>query len=184
MRKVIMILTAVVFLSAGFLSAQQDNSEQRSRIPKPPVYKALDADNDDFISKSELANAASALKSLDKNGDGQLTPDEMRPEGMKEPSGKEDYYDNPQKKGMNNGRTAEDLKKRGKRPRMPHPPLIEALDTDKDGKISKAEIENATASLKKLDRDKDGKLTHDEIRKHARPGDFRPTDQGRGKKGS
>ncbi|MFK7778237.1 MAG: EF-hand domain-containing protein [Gimesia sp.] len=42
-------------------------------------------------------------------------------------------------------------------------PVIAALDTNKDGEISKEEIENATASLKKLDKDKNGKLTRDEL---------------------
>ena len=31
-------------------------------------------------------------------------------------------------------------------------PVMAALDADKDGKISKSEIENATAALKKLDK--------------------------------
>lgn len=43
-------------------------------------------------------------------------------------------------------------------------PIIVALDANKDGEISKAEIENATAALQKLDKDKNGKLTEDELR--------------------
>ncbi len=42
-------------------------------------------------------------------------------------------------------------------------PLMEALDTDKDGQLSPEEIENAVASLKKLDKDNDGKLSQEEI---------------------
>jgi Ca2+-binding EF-hand superfamily protein len=178
MRKALTIILALLLISVTMLMAQRDDSEQRSHIPKPPVFKALDANNDDIISESELADAPSALKSLDKNADGQLTPDEMRPEGMKEPE-KPDYYDNAQKAQMNNGRTEEQKKMRGDRPRMPRPPLIEALDTDKDGKISSDEIKNATASLKKLDRDGNGKLTHDEISKHPRPEDNGRMNSGR-----
>jgi hypothetical protein len=43
---------------------------------------ALDADGDGIISAQEIANASAALKTLDKNNDGQLTPDEYRPKGM------------------------------------------------------------------------------------------------------
>lgn len=43
-------------------------------------------------------------------------------------------------------------------------PVLAALDADQDGKISKAEIENATAALKKLDKNNDGDLTQEEMR--------------------
>lgn len=49
---------------------------------------------------------------------------------------------------------------------FPLPPgfhLMTALDTDRDGKISSKEIENAVAALQKLDKDKDGKLSATEI---------------------
>jgi hypothetical protein len=48
--------------------------------PVPPVIKALDANGDKTVSADEIANASNALKTLDKNGDGQLTKEEMRPE--------------------------------------------------------------------------------------------------------
>ncbi|WP_339731419.1 hypothetical protein [uncultured Gimesia sp.] len=43
-------------------------------------------------------------------------------------------------------------------------PIIVVLDVNKDGEISKEEMDNATASLQKLDKDKNGKLTADELR--------------------
>jgi hypothetical protein len=45
--------------------------------PVPPLLAALDTDGDGMISAAELANAAASLAKLDKNGDGQLTPDEF-----------------------------------------------------------------------------------------------------------
>ncbi len=36
-----------------------------------------------MIDADEIANAPAALKALDKNGDGQLTADELRPPGGK-----------------------------------------------------------------------------------------------------
>jgi len=42
-------------------------------------------------------------------------------------------------------------------------PLMAALDADKDGTISAAEMESAEAALKELDKNKDGKLTRAEM---------------------
>jgi collagen type III alpha len=47
--------------------------------PVPPIIAALDANHDGIISADEINNASAALKTLDKNGDGQLTEDEYRP---------------------------------------------------------------------------------------------------------
>ena len=54
------------------------------RPPPPAIIAALDANHDGVIDAAEIANASAALMALDKNGDGQLTPDEFmgpRPEG-------------------------------------------------------------------------------------------------------
>lgn len=50
--------------------------------------------------------------------------------------------------------------------RPPHPPmpLIQALDSDRDHKISAEEIEGSAAVLKALDANGDGELTLDELR--------------------
>ena len=50
------------------------------RLPPPsPLMQALDVNHDGVIDADEIANAPAALKTLDKNGDGKLTPDELRP---------------------------------------------------------------------------------------------------------
>ena len=41
--------------------------------------EALDTNHDGVLSADEIANAATSLKQLDKNGDGRLTEDELRP---------------------------------------------------------------------------------------------------------
>lgn len=43
------------------------------------VVLALDANHDGDIQSMEIANAVSSLKRLDRNGDGELTPGELRP---------------------------------------------------------------------------------------------------------
>jgi len=47
--------------------------------PPPPIVAALDTNGDGVIDANEIANASANLKTLDKNGDGKLTPDEYRP---------------------------------------------------------------------------------------------------------
>jgi len=54
---------------------------------------------------------------------------------------------------------AGDAQGKGERPQgPPPPPLLEALDTDKDGTISADEIDKASAALAKLDKNNDGQL--------------------------
>ena len=66
------------------------------RPPPSPLMDALDANHDGIIDANEIANAPAALKKLDKNGDGKLTPDELRPQhrprggGQEGPPGPED----------------------------------------------------------------------------------------------
>ncbi len=48
--------------------------------------------------------------------------------------------------------------------RGPPSPLLDALDTNRDGELSAEEIENAPAALRKLDKNKDGRLSESELR--------------------
>ncbi|MFM8392334.1 MAG: hypothetical protein ACKOB4_00220, partial [Acidobacteriota bacterium] len=54
-----------------------------------PLMAALDADGDRVISAAEINNASVALKSLDKDGDGQLSGEEMRPSFGRPPGGED-----------------------------------------------------------------------------------------------
>jgi hypothetical protein len=56
----------------------------RMRIP---VMAALDTNNDGTIDEKEIEQASKSLKTLDKNSDGKLTPDELRPQRPERPSG-------------------------------------------------------------------------------------------------
>lgn len=47
------------------------------RPPPPAVILALDVNHDGVIDSNEIANASAELKTLDRNGDGKLTPDEF-----------------------------------------------------------------------------------------------------------
>jgi Ca2+-binding EF-hand superfamily protein len=122
------------------------------RPPPSPLVRALDANGDGIISADEIANAATALLTLDKNHDGQLTPDEFRPKmgpGMRPHQPPSDGGPEGQPQGTNNFH-------------RPLPPLIKALDANGDGIISADEIANAPAALLTLDKNHDGQLTPDE----------------------
>ena len=61
---------------------------RRHRPPPVAIIGALDANHDGVIDADEIANASEVLKKLDKNGDGQLTPDEfMGPPPFGHPGG-------------------------------------------------------------------------------------------------
>jgi hypothetical protein len=49
------------------------------RMPPSLLMQALDVNHDGVIDAEEISNAPAELRTLDKNGDGQLTPDELRP---------------------------------------------------------------------------------------------------------
>ena len=63
--------------------------------PPSPLMLALDANHDGVIDAAEIANAPAALKTLDKNGDGKLTPDELRPPRPPQNGGPESSSDKP-----------------------------------------------------------------------------------------
>ena len=86
---------AALGLSAWVITAQDAGSgpAQDQRPPRrmgpggpggprhrpPPIIGALDANHDGVIDATEIANASAALQTLDKNGDGKLTIDELMP---------------------------------------------------------------------------------------------------------
>ena len=56
-----------------------EGPRRRGGMRMDPVMAALDADQDGVLSADEIKNAGVALKKLDKNGDGKITEDEVRP---------------------------------------------------------------------------------------------------------
>ncbi len=145
MKKTTAIATALLALTAGTAFAQPADGGPggpppgRHHRPMLPLVRALDTNHDGIIDANEIANAPAALKTLDKNGDGQLTVDEYMP--------------------MRPGAT--NLPPASQRP--PLPLIVKALDANGDGIIDADEIANAPAALKTLDKNGDGQLTMDEI---------------------
>lgn len=169
MKNSSIILALTLALSAWTIHAQppgdspdQGNGSPPSDAPpngrhhRPPpdsvLVRALDTNGDGIIDAQEIANAPANLLKLDKNGDGQLTPDEYM----------------PHRPGATNGPPA------GANGRRPRPPLIAALDANGDGIIDAKEIANAPAALLTLDKNGDGQLTPNEWRPQRPAGDGPP----------
>jgi hypothetical protein len=132
---------------------------RRHRPPPLPIIAVLDTNHDGIIDANEIAQASESLKKLDKNGDGQLTPDEYMPPLPGTPGGPPALEGQPPSpdgtgpNGLGGGSTN-------------HPPvplIVAALDLNGDGIIDANEIAQAAESLKKLDKNGDGKLTPDEF---------------------
>ena len=81
MKKTLLIAVAAVCVSG--ISVQAADSKpadgQGQRRPGNPLVTAVDANGDGTIDASEISNAPAALRKLDKNGDGKLTREELRP---------------------------------------------------------------------------------------------------------
>jgi EF hand len=145
-RNILLILTAVG-LSTFSLHAQDAGGSPpphggphgKGPHPQPPLIKALDSNDDGKIDATEIANAATALAALDKDGDGQISSDELqppRPDGAPKDDGKHPHF---------------------------KPAVLTAFDTNGDGALSAEEIANGPAALKTLDKNGDGELTFEEF---------------------
>jgi Ca2+-binding EF-hand superfamily protein len=144
------ILTMLTLGTSALVASAQDNNDGlpggggqggphgpgRHHHSPLPIVSVLDTNHDGIIDSNEIANASTALLTLDKNGDGQLTADEYLP-----PLPKDAPADAP---------------------RPPRPLIIKVLDANGDGVIDASEIANAPAALKTLDKNADGQLTRDE----------------------
>lgn len=124
----------------------------RPRFPNP-VLEAIDADKNGELSAEEIANAATALKTLDKNSDGKLDMAEMRPsfEGMGRgfggPPGGPGFGG-----GQGNGGSEEMLNR-----------LI-AMDANKNGKLEKDEVpERIQFMFTRADKNEDGVIDKEEM---------------------
>jgi hypothetical protein len=79
MKRTLLIAVAAVAVSTVVLQAQDKPADGQQRRPGNPIIAALDANGDGTIDATEISNAPAALRKLDKNGDGKLTREELRP---------------------------------------------------------------------------------------------------------
>ena len=101
----VVLFVSTVSLAAAILYAQEgpppgdrpDGPPRHGRHhpPPPPVMEVLDANHDGVIDAEEIANASKALLKLDKNGDGKLTFEEVRPPFPPPPPPDGEFDDGP-----------------------------------------------------------------------------------------
>ncbi len=105
------------------------------QAPPRLVLQALDTDGDGQLSAAEIEHASASLLKLDRNHDGQITPDEYNPK-------------------IDDQKATNDLMAR-----------LMAMDTNGDGVLTKDEVpERMQAMFDRGDTNHDGRLTADEIR--------------------
>jgi collagen type III alpha len=164
-----------------------------------PLEEALDADGDHQLSAKEIENAVTALKTLDKNEDGKLGVDELRPRFGGRPGGPDgdgrepgfpdarDGAGRPDGRGPGGGAAPRD----GERPANNDEVLSRVLSFDKneDGKLTKDELpERMQGMIERGDSNGDGALDKEELAKIAasfqgqgrRPDGDRPAGRGPG----
>jgi Ca2+-binding EF-hand superfamily protein len=148
-------ITIAIALAANASAQENPDRPEHRPPPVPALFAALDQDGDGVLSPDEITTAADALATLDENGDGEITKDELRP---KPPEGGDagEHPMPPPDAPPHDRPEGPD----GKRPR---PPVINALDTDKDGIVSAEELDGAPKSLRTLDTNGNGQLDPEEL---------------------
>lgn len=150
--------TRVVWI-AGAMAAALCGQERPGFSPggmmrMNPILAALDADHDGTISVVELKAAPEALKPMDKNGDGRLAAEELRP-------------------AFGRGGPGRMVGREGPGEAQPPSPdeLVTTLmgfDKNGDGKLTKAELpERMQGLFDRSDSNKDGVLTAAELKQTA-----------------
>ena len=135
-RSQLLILTLA---ACGVIWSQPPGGGRGGMMRPNPLMTALDADRDGVISAVEIASAPNVLKKLDKNGDGVLAAEEVR----------------PVREGGGGGNQSEEMVN-----------TLFSFDANKDGKLSKDEVpERMQGIFARADADKDGFLTRDELTK-------------------
>ena len=121
-----------------------------------PVMKALDADQDGVISKAEISNAAVALATLDKNGDGELDADELRPDFSAMRGGRGGEGGRHGRRGESGGGSNEFMKR------------MMSRDANDDGKLSKDEApQRMVVPFDRIDSNGDGFIDEAELKEMA-----------------
>jgi Ca2+-binding EF-hand superfamily protein len=158
------LIGTLLFLAvAAPVYSQPPGGFGRGGMFQSPAFQALDTDKDGIISASELANAAASLKTLDKNGDGKLTEDEVRPQ-MGGRGGRGERGGRGGERGEASGPSADEMVQ-----------TWMAFDKNGDGRLTRDELpERMQGLFDRADENKDGFLTPDEIRKVAQTTVARP----------
>lgn len=139
--------------------------------PPHPIIQALDTNGDFEISAEEIKNAAAALKKLDKNNDGKLSREELRPQFARGrgrgPGAGGPGFGPPaeRREGEGGGRGRPLGRGDGTRPGpQQFIARIMEFDKNKDGKLSKEELpERMQRIIDRADANNDGAVDKEEL---------------------
>lgn len=154
--------------AGGMLMAEMGIGPEAARELVPTamlLFLAIDSDKDKVISVEEIANSSKTLARLDRNGDGKITPEELR--AVARTMGKV-----PNAKSGGEAKSADE--QRTPNPGSPNSPeemvaQLRQMDKDGDGFLSKEEVpERLARNFERIDADQDGKLSQEEIRRMVR----------------
>jgi Ca2+-binding EF-hand superfamily protein len=161
MKKTLLIATACCAAAIVALAAQNRGAEGQRPVSR--LVAALDADHDGTISAAEVRSSPAALRTLDGNGDGQLTLEELRPLFGGRRDG-EAAFDGRRGRGGAGG-------ERGGGPAASADDLTDTLmafDRNSDGRLDRAEVpERFQGLFDRADANKDSALTRDELKQSA-----------------
>ncbi|MCA9173229.1 MAG: hypothetical protein KDB14_01955 [Planctomycetales bacterium] len=171
-------LLAFSFSGSAFAQREGFGRPEGFRPPPNPLSEAIDANGDGEITLEELANTKAIFAQLDKDKNGKLSADELRPQfGRRGREGREGDNDGP-------GREREgEFRGGGVRGDSPLTAWM-SLDKNKDDKLTKEEVGQRMESLiDRADADKDGFATREELAKLAAAESPAEAGPGRGGRG-
>lgn len=144
----------------------EDGNADRFGPPPNPILHLLDKDRDGEVSAAELDNAESSIRELDRDGDGTLSREELRPPHP--PGGDRGGAARDRERGDARGGPA-DRGGRGQGGRDRNPPPLQEQDRDGDGQITPLELlpEPVRRMFEQSDTNGDGVLDADETQQAA-----------------
>jgi len=170
MRNILAIVLAVAF--AGLCAPAALCQEAAEGTASGGKLASLDKDNDGLISKEEWPGRPEGFDRLDTNGDGKLDAVELAAGREKAREIREEVQERrregERREGERREGESERIRERARGAAMFAMALFATIDTDKDGRMSSAEIDDFAAKIKAADLDKDGYVTKEEAREHIR----------------
>jgi len=160
-KELLAYVEGLVDLQAGILTSQVSLVISEQEVD---LFRLLDSNQDGRLGIRELRNAPKVLAQLDRNGDGQVTRDEIRSgvlvltQGSPLANPNQGYYPGGQRVPYEAYATATQPPARG-------PAWFQKMDRNRDGDVSRREWIGSKEEFDRLDLDHDGLISLEEAEK-------------------